>query len=101
MVSFLKKIVGDTPERAAEKLRGQLVPQINGLEDSVQVLDDNGLRAKTDEFRRRIDDGESLDSLLPEAFAVVREAARRTLGQRHYDVQLIGARCCTRARSPR
>ena len=90
MVSFLKKIVGDTPERAAEKLRGQLVPQVNSLEDSVQVLDDNGLRAKTDEFRRRIDDGESLDSLLPEAFAVVREAARRTLGQRHYDVQLIG-----------
>ncbi|MCY3692687.1 MAG: preprotein translocase subunit SecA, partial [Chloroflexi bacterium] len=90
MVSFLKKIVGDTPERAAEKLRGQLVPQVNRLEDSVQVLDDNGLRAKTDEFRRRIDDGESLDSLLPEAFAVVREAARRTLGQRHYDVQLIG-----------
>jgi len=90
MVSFLKKIVGDTPERAAEKLRGQLVPQINSVEDSVQVLDDNGLRAKTDEFRRRIDDGESLDSLLPEAFAVVREAARRTLGQRHYDVQLIG-----------
>jgi len=80
MVSFLKKIVGDTPERAAEKLRGQLVPQINSVEDSVQVLDDNGLRAKTDEFRRRIDDGESLDSLLPEAFAVVREAARRTLG---------------------
>jgi len=90
MVSFLKKIVGDTPERAAEKLRGQLVPQINRLEDSVEILDDNGLRAKTDEFRRRIDDGESLDDLLPEAFAVVREAARRTLGQRHYDVQLIG-----------
>ena len=90
MVSFLKKIVGDTPERAAEKLRGQLVPQINRLEDSVQTLDDSGLRAKTDEFRRRIDDGESLDSLLPEAFAVVREAGRRTLGQRHYDVQLIG-----------
>ena len=90
MVSFLKKIVGDTPERAAEKLRGQLVPQVNSLEDSVQVLDDNGLRAKTGEFRNRIDNGESLDSLLPEAFAVVREAARRTLGQRHYDVQLIG-----------
>ena len=90
MVSFLKKIVGDTPERAAEKLRGQLVPQVNSLENSVQVLDDNGLRAKTGEFRNRIDNGESLDSLLPEAFAVVREAARRTLGQRHYDVQLIG-----------
>ena len=90
MVTFLKKIVGDTPERAAEKLRGQLVPLVNELEDSVRSLDDSGLRAKTDEFRSRLDDGESLDDLLPEAFAVVREAARRQLGQRHYDVQLIG-----------
>ncbi len=90
MVTLLKKIVGDTPERAAEKLRGQLVPQVNRLEESVQVLTDVQLGAKTDEFRRRLDDGASLDGLLPEAFAVVREAARRTLGQRHYDVQLIG-----------
>ena len=90
MVSFLKKIVGDTPERAAEKLRSQLVPQINKLEDSVRSLDDAGLRAKTDEFRSRLVGGETLDDLLPEAFAVVREAARRQLGQRHYDVQLIG-----------
>ena len=90
MVTFLKKIVGDTPERAAEKLRSQLVPQVNRLEDSIRSLDDNGLRAKTGEFRRRLDDGESPDDLLPEAFAVVREAARRRLGQRHYDVQLIG-----------
>ena len=50
MVSFLKKIVGDTPERAADKLRGQVVPQVNRLEDSVRSLDDAGLRAKTDEF---------------------------------------------------
>ena len=90
MVSFLKKIVGDTPERAADKLRGQLVPRINNLEDSVRSLSDDGLRAKTDEFRSRLDRGEPLDDLLHEAFAVVREAARRTLGQRHYDVQLIG-----------
>ena len=90
MVSFLKKIVGDTPERAADKLRGQLVPRINKLEDSVRSLSDDGLRAKTDEFRSRLDRGEPLDDLLHEAFAVVREAARRTLGQRHYDVQLIG-----------
>ena len=90
MVSFLKKMVGDTPERAAEKLRGQLVPQVNRLEDSIRSLTDEALGAKTDEFRRRVDDGASLDDLLPEAFAVVREAARRTLGQRHYDVQLIG-----------
>ena len=90
MVTLLKKIVGDTPERAAEKLRGQLVPQVNRLEDSMRALSDEKLGAKTDEFRRRLDDGASLDDLLPEAFAVAREAARRTLGQRHYDVQLIG-----------
>ena len=90
MVTLLKKIVGDTPERAAEKLRGQLVPRVNRLEDSVRDLSDEALGAKTNEFRRRLDDGASLDDLLPEAFAVVREAARRTLGQRHYDVQLIG-----------
>ena len=90
MVSFLKKIVGDTPERAADKLRGQLVPKVNGLEDSIRSLGNDGLRAKTEEFRARLDDGESLDDLLYEAFSVVREAARRTLGQRHYDVQLIG-----------
>ena len=90
MVSLLKKIVGDTPERAAEKLRSQLVPRINALEDSIRHLSDGDLTAKTGEFRRRLDDGASLDDLMPEAFAVVREAARRTLGQRHYDVQLIG-----------
>ena len=90
MVSLLRKIVGDTPERAAEKLRGQMVPGVNALEDSARALDDAGLRAKTDEFRNRLGDGEALNDLLPEAFAAVREAARRTLGQRHYDVQLIG-----------
>ena len=90
MVSLLRKIVGDTPERAAEKLRGQMVPRVNALEDSARALDDAALRAKTDEFRNRLGDGEALNGLLPEAFAVVREAARRTLGQRHYDVQLIG-----------
>ncbi len=90
MVTLLKKIVGDTPERAAEKLRGQLVPRVNALEDAVRSLDDAGLSARTDEFRRRLSAGETLADLLPEAFAVGREAARRTLGQRHYDVQLIG-----------
>ena len=90
MVTLLKKIVGDTPERAAEKLRGQLVPKVNALEDAVRRLDDDALHAKTGEFRRRLSAGETLADLLPEAFAVGREAARRTLGQRHYDVQLIG-----------
>ncbi|CAI8056166.1 Protein translocase subunit SecA [Geodia barretti] len=90
MVSLLKRIVGDTPERAAEKLSGQLVPQVNALEDYMRSLDGAGLSAKTVEFRRRLSAGETLADLLPEAFAVGREAARRTLGQRHYDVQLIG-----------
>ena len=90
MVSFIKKMVGDTPERAAEKLQRSLVPKINALEAGVKALDDDALSTKTDEFRRRLDDGADLEDLLPEAFAVVREAARRTLGQRHYDVQLVG-----------
>ena len=90
MVSLLKKIVGDTPERAAAKIAKHLIPQINRLEDGIRRLDDAALCAKTGEFRRRLDDGAALDDLLPEAFAVVREAARRALGQRHYDVQLIG-----------
>ena len=90
MVSFIKKMVGDTPERAAEKLQRSLVPKINALEPAIRALDDAGLRAKTDEFRRRLDNGAALDDLLPEAFAVVREAALRKLRQRHYDVQLVG-----------
>jgi preprotein translocase subunit SecA len=80
--------------RAGEgkKLRAlqSLVPDITSLEPEMERLTDQALQGKTDEFRRRLDNGESLDDLLIEAFAVVREAARRVLGQRHYDVQLIG-----------
>lgn len=68
----------------------ELVPDINALEDEMVLLSDGELRAKTDEFRQRIEDGETLDDLMVEAFAVVREAAKRTIGQRHYDVQLMG-----------
>jgi len=67
-----------------------VVPLINELEPSMQALSDAELRAKTDEFRERLANGETLEDLLIEAFAVVREAARRTIGQRHYDVQLLG-----------
>jgi len=67
-----------------------VVPLINQLEPEVQALSDGELRAKTDEFRHRLADGETPEDLLVEAFAVVREAARRTIGQRHYDVQLLG-----------
>ena len=89
MVSLLKKIVGDSPDRAADKIR-PIVDRINALEDQVRQLSDEQLRARTDEFRSRLERGATLDDLLVEAFAVVREAARRRLGQRHYDVQLIG-----------
>ena len=67
-----------------------LVPDINALEPEVNALDDDALRARTDGFRRRLDAGEEPDDLLIESFAVVREAAWRVLGQRHYDEQLIG-----------
>ena len=72
-----------------KRLEG-LAAQVNALEGLVKALDDQALRAKTEEFRARLAGGETLDDLLPEAFAVVREAATRTLGQRHYDVQLMG-----------
>jgi preprotein translocase subunit SecA len=68
----------------------KVVDKVNSFESSIAPLTDEALRAKTDEFKKRIADGETLDDLLPEAFAVVREAAKRTLGQRHYDVQLMG-----------
>lgn len=82
-------IFGSANDRFVNK-QYKIVQQINNLEPSIKPLSDTELKAKTDEFRRRIKEGETLDELLPEAFAVVREAAWRTLGQRHYDVQLIG-----------
>ena len=67
-----------------------LVKKINDLEPDIQKLSDKELRGKTDEFKKRLENGETLDDLLPEAFAVVREASKRVLGMRHFDVQLIG-----------
>ena len=89
MVSLLRKIVGDSSEKAAERIL-PIVSKINDLEEATQRLSDSQLRGKTEEFRARLKDGETLDHLLVEAFAVMREAARRNIGQRHYDVQLIG-----------
>src|SRR5438132_3703975 len=86
---LLAKVVGTQNERELKKLR-PLVAQINALEPSVQPLSDDALRAKTVEFKQRFANGETLDQLLPEAFAVVREAGRRVLNMRHFDVQLIG-----------
>ncbi len=89
MANFLTKILTMGEGRQMREYEG-VVEQINALEPSVSALSDEQLQAKTPEFRARIADGETLDDLLPEAFAVVREAARRTLGMRHFDVQLIG-----------
>ncbi|NWF81809.1 MAG: preprotein translocase subunit SecA [Chloroflexi bacterium] len=89
MLHWLKKIVGDGNDKAVRQIQ-PLVEAINALEPEYQALADEALRAKTAEFRTRLAEGEELDDLLPEAFAAVREAARRTIGLRHYDVQLIG-----------
>lgn len=75
--------------REIKKLQ-KIVEQINGMEDKFTSLTDKELRGKTEEYKARYQGGEDLDSLLPEAFATMREASRRVLGLRHYDVQLIG-----------
>lgn len=87
--SFLTKIFGSRNDRLIRQYRKRCA-QINKLEPEIQALTDEQLRGKTAEFRERLDKGETLDALLPEAFAVVREASRRVLGMRHFDVQLIG-----------
>ncbi len=86
---LLKKIFGSRNDRLIKQY-SQIVRKINALEASISPLSDDALRAKTAEFKTRVDNGEALDALLPEAFAVVREASKRTLGMRHFDVQLIG-----------
>lgn len=88
-MSFLNKLLGDPNKRVVTKLQ-PLVERINALEPELQKLSEDELKAKTSEFKERLVKGEALDDLLPEAFACVREAASRVLGQRHYDVQLIG-----------
>ncbi|MCK4267317.1 MAG: preprotein translocase subunit SecA, partial [Actinomycetia bacterium] len=72
------------------KILEQKVEEVNELEPTISVLSDSELKAKTEEFRNRHKEGETLEELLPEAFAVVREAAKRVLGMRHFDVQIIG-----------
>ncbi|HEX4742854.1 MAG TPA: preprotein translocase subunit SecA [Caulobacteraceae bacterium] len=85
----LKKLFGSSNDRKVKAMMGK-VSLINVLEPQISALSDDALRAKTEEFKQRLANGESLDQLMSEAFAVVREAARRTLGQRHYDVQMVG-----------
>lgn len=88
-MSFLTKIFGDPNEREIKKDR-LIVEKINSLEEGIKALTDKQLSAKTDEFKQRLSKKETLDDILPEAFAVVREASKRKLNQRHFDVQLIG-----------
>lgn len=89
MASFLEKILRTGDKRVLRQLEAY-TKAVNSLEDSFASMTDEELRAETDKFRERVKDGESLDILLPEAFAVVREASKRTLGKRHYDVQIMG-----------
>ena len=88
-MSIFQRFFGSSNDRKVKAMQAR-VDKINALEPAMQALSDEALRAKTAEFRERLDKGATLDDLMEEAFAVVREAARRTLGQRHYDVQLVG-----------
>ena len=88
MFNPLLKLLGDSDERALKEFR-PLVQRTNALEPSLESLSDEALRERTAEFRARLEQGESLEDLLPEAFAAIREAAKRTIGQRHYDIQLL------------
>lgn len=90
LVNFLKSIFGSHNERVVKKYM-RVVEEINSLEDSIISLTDDQLREKTGEFKNRLNEGETLNDVLPEAFAVVREASKRTLGLRPFDVQMVGA----------
>lgn len=89
MIGILTKLIGTKNERELKKLV-TVVEQTNSLEPAISSLDNAALRAKTDEFRKRLENGETMDDILPEAFAVVRETSRRVLNMRHFDVQLVG-----------
>src|SRR5262245_41407052 len=89
MLNLAKQIFGSVNERKVRVLR-PVIQRINALEPNFEALSDEALRNKTSEYRQRIGRGAKVDDILPEAFAAVREASKRTLGQRHYDVQLMG-----------
>ena len=86
---FAKAIFGSSNDRYVRSLR-KIVEQVNALESRIEAMTDEELKGQTGILRGRLEQGATLDDVLPEAFATVREAAKRTLGQRHYDVQLIG-----------
>src|SRR3989344_8979804 len=88
-MAFLSKIFGDPNARSVAELR-PVADEINRLEAEFEALSESQLKSKTAEFKERLAGATSLDDILPEAFAAVREASKRTLGQRHFDVQLMG-----------
>ncbi len=89
LTSLFKKVFGSKNDRELKRM-GRTVKQINALEKDLEELSDEALKAKTDEFRQRLEEGATLEQLLPEAFATVREASKRVMGMRHFDVQMIG-----------
>jgi len=89
LTKILTKVFGSRNDRTLRRMR-KVVDQVNRLEPEVQKLTDDQLKAKTNEFRARLEKGEALESLIPEAFAVVRESSKRVFGMRHFDVQLLG-----------
>ena len=95
LLSFLQRLLGNNNAKEIKKMR-TIADHINEIEPNYVKLSDANLVAKTDEFKRRLQKGETLDDILPEAFAVVREASKRVLGMRHFDVQLIGGICLHR-----
>src|ERR1039458_1431297 len=90
MFGLIKKLIGTKNEREIKRIL-PIVDQINSFESAVSPLSDADLRGRTEVFKKRIEQGESLDELLPEAYAVVREASNRVLKMRHFDMQLLGA----------
>ena len=95
MFGFLQSLIGNNSAKEVKKMR-KIVDHINELEPNYVKLSDANLVAKTDEFKRRLQKGETLDNILPEAFAVCREASKRVLGMRHFDVQMLGGICLHR-----
>ena len=91
-IKFLKKIFGSSNDRKLAEIN-PIINQINNLESQIEKLSDNQLKDKTTYFKEKLKNGKNLNDILVEAFAVVREAAKRTIGQRHFDVQLIGGVC--------
>ena len=90
VAKLFRKIFGSRNDRQIKRY-SKVVDVINGLEASLQELSDQEIQSRTEEFRQQLKDGKTLDELLPEVFATVREASRRVMGMRHFDVQLIGA----------